>query len=227
MQPGAITYDGLPLSSGGAHHLRTRDIRSAARALKWFVRNVSTDFVPSGLQVEVRRDAAAMDGRSNGLIERYDARYGRASVYLMGRRRAHRWDVEPSSLEGLVTDIAGICRCPKDPLPPVTILASWALVLVDPTTGSSLPHQDVHDYGDFDTADGRLLGRSSLFARISNRTTANLWLSLPFDQPNEVAEKIARHIQSHFPCRFSSKHWKCWRLNRKGTYTGRRIGSLC
>jgi hypothetical protein len=224
MQEGAITYDGLPLASGGAHRLRTRETETAANSLQSFVRAVSCDCVPSELQLEVLTDAGPIVGHFAGLIAANDARYGERRVQAVGTRRAHRWIVPSSAFHELVATTALNGGEPRaGSTNSLTVLASWTIVLTEPKSGQLLPHQDPQDYGGFGVGDGRLLGRSSLFARLGQKTTANLWLSLPFQEPTEEARMIARHVQTHFPCQLSQKQWKQWVLTRAGTYKARKI----
>lgn len=228
MQEGAITYDGLPIASGGAHRLRTRDIKSAADSLQSFVSAISADCVPSALQFELLSSPDASHGCLAELIAEQNACYGEARTQVVGKRRAHRWNVPTSAFEQIVAAAALISSEPQDDvLAPVTILAGWTLTLIDPASGQTLPHQDPLHYGGFGIGDGRFLGRSSLFARLATRTTANLWLSLPFRDATEDAQLIAGHVQAQFPCKLSAKHWKQWALTKRGTYTGRKIAPLC
>jgi hypothetical protein len=223
-----ITYDGLPIASGGAHRLRTQDIETAANSLQSFVNAVSADSMPSAVQFELVSGPGTDERRFAELVAEHDARYGKRRIQALGKHRASRWNVPTSALKELVARSAFISSDQRDiAIQPVAILASWTINLIDPRSGRLLPHQDPQDYGGFAVGDGRLLGRSTVFARLASRTTANLWLSLPFQEPTEEARIVASHIQVHFPCSLSQKHWKRWDLTKSRTYRARKIEPLC
>jgi hypothetical protein len=227
MQEGAITYDGLPIASGGAHRLRTRDIESAAASLQSFVSEISADSLPSELRIELLRSPDTGDRCLVEFVAEHNARYGEARTQFIGKLRAHRWTVPSSAFEEVVAKRHSLLVSGKRVHASVTILAGWTLTLTDPASAQTLPYQDPLHYGGFGISDGRLLGRSSLFARLATRTTANLWLSLPFRDVTEGAQLIAGHVQAHFPSQLSAKHWKRWAITKRGTYTGRKIAPLC
>lgn len=47
---------------------------------------------------------------------------------------------------------------------------------------------------------------------------------MPFEEPGAALWEYVAYLQSHLPFRFSQKHWKHWRLTKKGTsYVARKI----
>jgi hypothetical protein len=48
-----ITYDGLPISSGGAHGLRTRSPKVALKHVRDFLRICTDNSIPSDVFIEV------------------------------------------------------------------------------------------------------------------------------------------------------------------------------
>ena len=87
-----------------------------------------------------------------------------------------------------------------------------------------LPGQDSDLYGYFSPSPGQLLGSSQLFARISGRSTISLFLNFPFKEQTDEFLDTAAHVQANLLFPLSQKHWKHWRLTKKGTgYLGRRI----
>jgi hypothetical protein len=104
--------------------------------------------------------------------------------------------------------------------------ATWNLVLAD-IERKPLPYQDKDDYLGYEAGYKLYLGQSLVYARISETTTAHLFLSLPFENDTDDARRLAAEIESRFPCRLSSKHWKMWRLTKNGrSYVGRKIPGL-
>ena len=59
---------------------------------------------------------------------------------------------------------------------------------------------------------------------ISGRSTVSLFLNFPFEEQTDEFLDTAAHVQAGLSFPLSQKHWKQWRLTKKGTsYLGRRI----
>lgn len=225
----AFTYDGLPISSGGAHTLRTRGFPSGFDALRSFVQSVSVEISPIDSAIEVIAGEGVPASFSTPLISEFDARFLKRRTRSIGSYVGHEWTIDSDSIGALAQKLSMF-----NPLveagyagPAVVIHVTWGLSLVDPLTREELPFQSKEDYLRFETGFQQYLGESSIYARISDKTTANLFLSLPFEETAAAAQYVARVVQPAFPARLSSKHWKMWRLTKaKDKYVGRKIAGL-
>jgi len=224
----AITYDGLPISRGGAHRLRTRGFEAGLAALRGFAERVSLDPRPSDLRIEVLAGGGVPAAFSDPLIAALDAGHAKIRVRRIGASTGHQWALGPAGLDGLAArlDAAGPLPSAGPYGPSVVIHAVWRLVLFDPFTGLELPGRTPGDYLGFDAAPGCPLGRSFVYARLSEATTARLFLSLPFDDAAPEVRRLAEGLQEAFPVPLSPNHWKLWRLGRSGDrYAARRIAA--
>jgi hypothetical protein len=90
---------------------------------------------------------------------------------------------------------------------------------------AELPFQGAADYlGQAYDGYGVLLGESGCRLNLGSRNTLSVLLFLPFEEADADLWNYASFLQSRLPFRFSPKHWKHWRLTRKGTsYVARRI----
>ena len=139
----------------------------------------------------------------------------------------HQWNVDSHSLTRVLERFERARPIPGAGYAghSVVIHANWNLLLFDSRNRRQLPYQTREDYLGFETNDRCFLGRSTVYARISEFTTAHLFLSLPFEEFTEDATRLINEIQDSFPARLSSKHWKLWRLTKsQGGYVGRKIG---
>jgi hypothetical protein len=115
---------------------------------------------------------------------------------------------------------------PVDPfgLQPFVVAAHLSFRLLKPNPDIVLPGHDSDLYGYFSPSPGQLLGSSQFFARISGRSTVSLFLNFPFEKQTDEFLDTAAHVQAGLSFPLSQKHWKQWRLTKKGTsYLGRRI----
>jgi hypothetical protein len=227
-RPSIITYDGLPLSSGGAHSLRTRSPVAALAQVRNFISSCTDSVQPQKASVEVVTGANVPAEFSAPLMERLTA-YLRAS----GNRRcygpgntAHFWPVATPQIDTLVALIERASPLPVMPyrLQPVTVAAVFKFHLLHPHSRAALPWQGAAFYGNFSAVPGQLLGESQLYARISGRSTVSLFLSFPFEDVSEDLLTTAGFVRAHLPCPLSPNHWKRWRLTKNGKgYLGRRL----
>jgi len=226
----AITYDGLPISSGGAHKLQTRGFRAGLMALQSFVAATSLDEIPSSLYVELLEGAGVAEDFSAPLRSEFDPRFAKMRSRRVGGYVAHQWRIDPSSLTWVIEKCERASPVPQAAYagPALVMLVNWNLLFFDSRTRGQLPYQTKEDYLGFDTGSQHFLGHSLLFARISHTTSAHLFLSLPFEDVTPAARQLASEIQAKFPARLSTKRWKIWRLAKSGNgYVGRKIVPPC
>ena len=224
----AITYEGLPLASGGAHKLRTRGFVAAFNALQSFASAVSLDAIPKDLLVEVVTGDGVPKEFTDSLSSEFDANFMRRPDRIIGAYTGHQWEINAPSLNQIVDQFEKLRPVPHAGFAAdaLVVHATWNLVLADKER-KPLPHQDKDNYMRYEVGYELCLGESLVYARISETTTANLFLTLPFENVTDDARRLAAEIESQFPCRLSSKHWKMWRLTKNGrSYVGRKIPGL-
>ena len=224
----AITYEGLPFASGSAHKLRTRGFVAAFDALQSFASEVSLDSVPKDLAVEVVDGDDVPKEFTDPLLSEFNAHFIRRPCRQIGAYTGHQWEIDATSVNRIVEKLERLRPIPKAGYAGEAVLvhATWNLVLANPDR-RPLPHQDKNEYLGFEVGGQLYLGQSLVYSRISETTTAHLFLSLPFEDVTDDARRMVSEIQKHFPCRLSSKHWKIWRLTKNGhRYVGRKIPGL-
>jgi hypothetical protein len=226
-RPAAITYDGLPIASGGAHSLRTRGLAAGFDALQSFADAVSLEPSPTNLGVEVMKGKGVPERLTSLLGSDFDDRLAQRAARRVGDCTSHQWTVAPSSLPWVMSTLERFRPIPKTTFAGHAALvhATWNLVLFD-SSHRPLPYQGPEHYLHFDCDRHRFLGQSFVYGRISEHTTANLFLSLPYDDVNGEVQRVVRQIQAHFPAQLSSSHWKMWRLAKNGQrYVGRKMSA--
>src|SRR5262249_54412989 len=137
---------------------------------------------------------------------------------------ANRWTLRADQVDEYVTLVEGACPLPVHPfgVHPFVVAVLFNFRLVRPETSIVLPSQDAESYGGFSPNPGQLLGRSQLYARISDHSTVALFLNFPFEELSDSFLAAAAYVQAHLPFLLSPNHWKQWRLTKRGTgYSGR------
>jgi hypothetical protein len=139
----AITYDGLPISSGGAHKLRTRGFTAGLNALQNFANASSLDPIPTGLAVEVLEGDGVPKAFSSALLAEFDARFTKKTVRQIGEYTGHQWTIDPISLNRIVEKFDNLRPIPQAEYAGHAVLvhATWNLVFFDSKTRQPLPYQ--------------------------------------------------------------------------------------
>jgi hypothetical protein len=222
-----ITYDGLPVSKGGAHRLRTPNPKLALQQARDFLTACTDTSIPKVAFVEVIRGHSFDDEFSLPLIEQLTKKLGRSSQRQAGTRNiAHRWNLNADQIDEYVDMMNEAVPLPVDPfgLQPFVVAAQINFRILNPQTRVVLSGQESELYGNYSAYPGQVLGTSQLYARISGRSTFSLFLNFPFEQQTAAFQSAVAHVQDHLPFPLSQKHWKQWRPTKNGIgYVGRRI----
>ncbi|WP_336653200.1 MULTISPECIES: hypothetical protein [unclassified Leucobacter] len=217
--PEAVSYDGLPAASGGAHGMRIARVDRAMAAVDAFV---DACLEPSGdprwtFQV-LGRPAASGGAYEQALRE---ALGGPARTEAA--RRVWRVPAERAAEAAALLDpkLPGALRAPTGQR--ASLVRTLSGRLTDPATGRPDPELDPARFGE-DPIDGygRRLGVSGVRASFGTAgSKLSLWLTLPAD---ERLVPAARHLQEHLPFRLSAKQWRRWVPLRSGAgYRSTRI----
>jgi hypothetical protein len=226
-----ITYDGLPVSAGGAHRIRSKDRIATWAALEQCLTAFTTYIEPNAVGLLLAEG------------ERVDQRFGErarhASTAIFGgaRRRVvvtgvveeheYRWLLAPADVGPALSLMREL-----EPFPahwrdaPLTLQIEATFQLRDPDSGAVFPGQDASRY-DQDATWQRPLGASQISVRMSTSSACNIFLSLPFAEVTPAVSAYASRLSGALPFRLSPKHWLRWQLNASGTrYYSRRVSVL-
>lgn len=223
----AITYDGLPISSGGAHKLRSRGFVETAGLLTNFVSAVCVNATPTNLTLELVNGGEINESEFSLLYREFCRQYGPCKFTRgLGEYAGHQWSLDSNTLNETASQLellrpiylAGYAGWQ------IVLHATWNLTFCDDDTKLPLPYQTRSDYHEFEIGWQVFLGESGLYARISERSTAAIFLSLPFEEVSAECRGLVGRIVNAFPVRLSAKHWKRYSLSKKGTsYVGRKL----
>ncbi|MBM3146554.1 MAG: hypothetical protein FJ000_01520, partial [Actinobacteria bacterium] len=215
-----IVYEGLPVADGGAHELGRRDPVSVWRRLDTFLRDCAAVDEHSAT-VSLQESVTWLSSRESRAVRReLSARFGRphraGAGWGAGHVRDHFWGADPDDVEATLLWLSGLPRLPDVCGSPAVFLGYEARFrLVDLESGRPLPHQGGRFYGeqDLDGLGLLALGESRLFARLSERPSCNLVLSLPFPGADDEARGYVAELQRRLPFALSVDDFTQWRRN--------------
>jgi hypothetical protein len=212
----AVVYDGLPISSGGAHGLGRVSARGAHAAWLRFL-----DRCTDPLPVACWFDFPATPGLSadRDIVLRIEGEFPRSenARHVVAANRIDDALSLFESFEPLPVNASGMA--------PVWLWFTADFRLRSPASSRVWPGQDPARFGDFETPGGIRLGASSTRLILQAKRSLGLSLSIPEASDTDLAE-IVPWLQAALPMRLSSKHWTRWTLTNSGrTYRGARIAT--
>ena len=197
--PTAVTYEGLPISSGGAHSLGRMTGRTAYETTMSFLRTCTLPMGPIDYSFTVRRVPELAPARDLEL--KLERRFGRGSVLVL-----HEDEVD-DALEFL----EDVHPQPTNQwgMAPLGFRAKAKCSLLDPETDRPLP-------GQTDELFARVGYSNQLELRLDNRAALGIEFCIP--EPDDlVLSRMLPWLQEHLPCNLSPKHWRAWRPTKSGS----------
>jgi hypothetical protein len=226
---GLISYDGLPISSGGGHGLGRLHPAEAWDAVRRFLQTCTTAKVPERISIDIHdfhdEDAAQSARLLAAAVARFylSSREHRRQDYS-GKGSTRSWDLPPTLGDQALEWLSAESLSPGWLGGPAHVNLDFQFRLKS-TAGEELPFQASGDYLDYVYSGyGIVFGESVARLRFSARSTLSLVLFLPFEAPDEYLANYAAFLQANLPIKLSRHHWKHWTLTKKGnSYVGRRM----
>ena len=219
-----VTYDGLPVSSGGGHALRSRDPRDCYEKVREFLSRCTQESGPPRYTFSVVSGPSIPPSFSQAIADEMSEAFGKPQIQGLGDDRGHNWAVEAEQAQSLIRYICSLGTLPKHPfrLQVVSLSLLSSFILLD-RSGNPLPCQSPACFGHFQPSFGQYLGASHSYARFSDRSTLSLFLNFPFDAGPDL-DSAVHFVQEQLPFKMSKLAWKRWSLTRKrDSYLGRKI----
>lgn|GEM_PF-1010026 len=197
-----ITYNGLALSSGGAHQLHRGSAKKIFQDVTSFLAQYTDCRQPEHVQV-------VMHEFSIFAFLKYCLHFGLPRFdwwnYWSIKKDLVYWNAWPSALKRtfpLVMADDNLLLCVK-----------WEFMFTETQSGAVIPNQALLPVLDQRKA------RSSLYLRISERRkTLSAWFMLPFGELDRDHMSYLASLQSALPFDFSPKGWRCYTRSTKGNW---------
>lgn len=210
--PFAITYVGLPISSGGAHGLGRLAVREAFERTTGFLQTCTALAKPATCTV-LRTNAPDLVPDPQ-----IDARL--TSQFGAGPRVQVPWE--------RVDDALKFIESIRDqPVNAWGMAGYWLQVdasfrVLSPTSLIPLPGQSAERYNGVEYQWNTPLGTSALTLSLHKSAALAIDLCIP-DTDGDDLRQVVAWLQQHLPIRFSPKHWTRWTPTKSGGYRGRKV----
>lgn len=199
-----ISYDGLPISSGGAHSIGSLSPKEVYGSLVTFLNACTTNPAP---EVELLFNPSVTTG-SMRMVWQLTKMFGCPKWNMNHVQQEWVWTVKnkkvDAALEALkLSDALGL-----------TFL--WKFKFIHPDTKMVLDGQEA-----IPVLDERLYN-SQIYFRTLQKSTVSAWFTLPFHSFSEAANYFAP-FTALLPFTPSPKHWRIWKCSKNGNWKPRRI----
>lgn len=223
-----VTYDGLPVSSGGGHTLRSRCARDTFGQITHFFDSCTAPLQPVRFTIELVTGNGIPKHFSAPLQTDLTKHYGPAHSRSLGSNSGHIWAIQEKDVVSILALIDDLRPLPVHPykLQPISLNVLSSFQLINPANNDPYPHQNPESCLNFQPGFGQQLGVSQAYARISERSTLSLFLNFTLLGESDELAQAVQSVQKHLPFQLSKSHWKRWSLTKRGdSYLGRKISA--
>jgi len=208
----AVSYEGLPVSAGGAHGMGKTGCRQALAKTQAFLDACAkTEGEPAARFI--RMDHLPPDPALDSLIA---SRFGRARIQPVG----------PDLVDCALRTMQEITpqRLADGSTERYWLSFEWNFILLEPDDAgtASLRWPGREWFGSAVYSEGLPLGHSRATLSVHNRCRLALSLCLPPLEGESLA-RMAGWLQDRLPVRLSDRHWKEWTQTKSGGIKGRKI----
>ena len=209
----AVTYNGLPVSSGGAHSLGRMSRRIAYEKTIGFLDRCT---VPDGERTYAISFPAdrvfPKVAPPIGLRDQVERRFGRSGEIP----------------EGMIGDALDFLdEIAPQPTNHYGMASVWLTMrcrfrLLDPRTGRPVPGQDPERFGGVEYVWSLPLGASGMLLSLHNQAALAVDLCIP-DPTDDLLRRLIPWLAASLPFNFSPKHWRSWTPTRTGSFRGKKL----
>jgi hypothetical protein len=197
--PIAVTYDGLPISSGGAHSLGRMTRRNALGAIRTFLRECTAPVGRMDYSFTVH-DVPDLP-RQDDLERRLERRFGRGAIVVLAE----------DEVDDALDFLDEIHPQPTNQwgMAPIWFRAAARFMLLDPRTKTPIPGQTDHLFE-------RAGYRNDLRLFLDNKARLGVSFCIP-DADAATLDALVPWLQQHLPCKLSPKQWRSLTPTKSGS----------
>jgi len=202
-----ILYDGLPIKSGGAHHLSKQSATAVYESVKTFLTLYADNDRPTEVHVVMR--AFQVSSFFRNCLRFGFPTFNWLNYWAVKEDLVH-WKLFTKNLTEKIKVVL------EDEN--LVIGMSWQFKFVDPITGETLKGQD-----NFPVIDERR-PKTGMYLRLSNKkNTMSVWFAFPFEELSPGNINYIKGLQDHLPFKFSVSNWRIYSYSKNGNWFSRKI----
>ncbi|MEO1032131.1 MAG: hypothetical protein AAFX55_12035 [Bacteroidota bacterium] len=211
-----ISYEGLPIHSGGAHSIGKKSPKASYTQtldfLNVFADNTQAESIELTLYESEKKEYSALK-----LLTKLTMKFGIPKTRNDSWLRTWTWRLTEKDIEKELKILDLNNELPANPAGPIVFNFCWNFHFKDPYTNRVLPNQEL-----IPELDSRIKN-SQIYLRLSKKSTISVWFALPFEKMGTYESEFIKALTSHLPFKTSDKHWRIWNKSDKGHWTPRKL----
>ena len=201
-----ITYNGLPIKSGGAHSISNKSPEEIYHKTNKFLNLFTDNKHPKYVKLYLAKTDFI-------LFPKLCWFFGIPKLSSNNKLNTWYWSLNQKKIEkGL--KLLELNTNSKNIL---TLSLYWNFKFKDFKTGNILPNQKR-----IPTIDSRN-ENSKIYLRISKKSTISVWFAFPFEEIKEYEKEYINNLKDNLPFKVSNKHWRTWNKSEKGNWIPRKL----
>lgn len=211
-----ISYEGLPINSGGAHSVSKNSPKDNYNKTLDFLNLFANKIEPKSIELTLY-ESEKKEYSDLKLLPKLSLKFGIPKMRNDGWIKSWNWNLSQNDIEKGFEMLELNNDLPNNPAGPLTLNFYWDFHFKDPKTNQILPNQELIPELDF------RIKNSRVYLRASKKTTISVWFALPFEQIDKYETEFINELKSNLPFKTSNKHWKIWEKSEKGNWIPRKI----
>ncbi|PZR19516.1 MAG: hypothetical protein DI539_13815 [Flavobacterium psychrophilum] len=215
-----ISYDGLPLKSGGAHGLGNKPVEGLYIQCLDFINNHTE---VEQLKIDITLYSSDNKSYSSwSLLWKMVKKFGvftswGSYPYVNRKGYSWRWRIGANKIDDAFRMLESVSEITNE-MGPLVLSFEWRFGFTE--SGKVLPGQNK-----FPLLDNKLRGSSSRFyLRLSpKRSSASVWFVFPFEVLDEENQNFIKSIIKDLPFKVSDKHWRLWKKSKNNNWISSKI----
>ena len=211
-----ISYEGLPINSGGAHSVsRKTPIENYRKTLE-FLNRFSDKTEPVDIDL-ILYQSEKKEYSTLKIITKLSLKYGIPKFENDGLLNSWIWKLTKKDIAKGFETLELNNDLPKNLQGPLVLSFTWNFSFKDPKTNKILPNQEKLPELDF------RIKNSRIYLRTSNKSSISVWFALPFEQLGKYENEYIKDLKSSLPFKLSDKHWRIWKKSENGNWNPNKI----
>lgn len=206
-----ISYEGLPINSGGAHSLNRKPIEVNYEKTLNFLNLYADKTKPESIELTLYQSEKKGYSALN-LALKLSLKFGIPKMKNDGWLKTWNWSLSQNNLKKGFEILKLNNELPKNILGPISLNINWNFHFKNPETNKVLPNQKLIPLLEFRNKN------SKIYLRLSKKTTISVWFAFPFEKVGKYEFEFIEKLNSKLPFKPSEKHWRIWKKSEKGNW---------
>lgn len=209
-----VSYEGLPVNSGGAHGLGKKSAREAYNQTSRFLKLYTDSSFPQHISLTLyKSDSFDFRKIKWKLMKKYGF-FPQRNVWDFGdaRQKLWTWTLTSNKIEEGLKVLEEYATLPEHEYGPITLSILWHFKFVDPETKQRISGQELIPIFD------ERIHNSRALLTLKNSSKLAVWFAFPFDGEDKWFTSYIKDLVKYLPFKPSDKHWRQWRKSSNGNW---------